>query len=126
MNTLGGYDLEDLAWPDEAAPWGVEAAVATSLAGTPIIWERARIGGRPIDLVGGAGSGWLPRATIMALAALASVPGQVLDLVWSGKVIPVRFRNEDHPAIEAEPVRPGPDVPEGMKYRNVTIKLMEV
>lgn len=126
MNTLEGIDLEDLAWPDELSPYGLEAEVDVTLSGRPVIWERARQGGRPIDLVGGANAAWLPRATIAALRDLADTPAGTFDLIWSGVTYRVRFRNEDAPAVEAEAVRPGPNIPATMKYRNITIKLMEV
>ncbi|NDY56337.1 hypothetical protein G3N56_06215 [Desulfovibrio sulfodismutans] len=126
MNSLAGIDLEDLSWPGELSPYGLEAEVDVTLSGRPVVWERPRQGGRPIDLAGGANTAWLPRATLLALRGLADIPGGVFDLAWDGEIYRVRFRNEDAPAIEAEAVRPGPGIPAAMKYRNIVIKLMEV
>lgn len=126
MNTLAGIDLEDLSWPDELSPYGLEAEVDVTLSGRPVVWERLRQGGRPIDLVGGPNAAWLPRQALLALRGLADIPGGVFDLVWDGKIYRVRFRNEDAPAVEAKAVRPGPGITDAMKYRNITIKLMEV
>jgi len=126
VNSLAGIDLEDLSWPEELSPYGLEAEVDVTLSGRPVVWERPRQGGRPIDLTGGPNTAWLPRQALLALRGLADTPGGVFDLVWDGATHRVRFRNEDAPAIEAESVRPGPGIPTAMKYRNITIKLMEV
>lgn len=122
--------LEEIPLPDLVkssignAP--VRAVAATALDGTPIIWEQSTDGGDIIDLVGGDTSGWITKSTLDSLIALASIARAVYTLNYEGNTYNVRFRHEDHPAIEADPVigRPNPDGSDN--YNNVLIKLMEV
>ncbi len=120
--TLGGVTLPDLTIDDEFAWTGVEAAVDRSVGGAPIVWER-EISGRPVDLVGGDDTGWITRATLSALKALAAVPRATYTLSYEGTDYTVRFRNEEI-AIEATPVIPRPNHGTGDYYRNVRIRFM--
>lgn len=125
MISLEGITLPDLVWSGiNTAP--VKAVTESALDGTPIIWEQSANGGLLIDLVGGDDNGWITKATLLNLWTLASTARAVYTLVYEGDTYTVRFRNEDHPAIEVDPVigRPNPDGADN--YNNVWIKLMEV
>jgi hypothetical protein len=47
-------------------------------------------------------------------------------MVYAGISLSVRFRNEDQPVIEAEPVQPVVDDDDPDWYNNVRIKLMRL
>jgi hypothetical protein len=125
MIALEGITLPDLIRSvTGAAP--VKAVTETAMDGTPIIWEQSSVGGTLIDLLGGNDSGWIDKSTLDSLWALASVARAVYSLVYEGTTYTVRFRHENHPVIEADPVVGRPN-PEGTdNYNNVWLKLMEV
>lgn len=104
---------------------GVRAIVETSLDGTPLIWEDT-IAGKPVDFFGGEDWGWLDRATLRSILALAAVPAGSYTLDEEGTETQVRFRNEEPPAVSGEP-NVGRDVQDAFdSYKNVRIKLMEI
>lgn len=123
--SLDSVSLPDLLMDNEFGWNGVQAVVEMSLGGRPIVWEGSA-SGKEIDLVGGSDWGWMDRTTLLALQALASVPQATYTLSYEGASYTVRFRHEDNPTIEAEPIIPRPN-PSGTDwFRNVTIRLMEV
>jgi len=123
--TLGAVALPDLIIDNEFGLSGIQAVVKFSLGGTPLIFEQER-GGKPLDLVGTADSGWITKATLLSLRAMASVPRATYLLSYENTNYTVRFRNESQPVIEAEPVLPRPNQEVDDWYANVRIKLMDV
>ena len=117
--------LPDLIIDEEFDP-PVTAHVEQSIINTPIVFETEKASGQAITLTGGDDTGWITRTTLLALKALASVPGATYTLNYEGAAYTVRFRNEDRPAVSAEPVVARPNAAGTDYYRNVTIKLMEV
>ena len=123
---LGGVELPDLVNADEWSAARVAAVVERSVINTPIVFEGEQSTGQPITLVGGDDTAWITRQTLLAIKALADVPGATYTLSYEGVATVVRFRNEDPPAVFAEPLVPRPNAASTDYYRNVTIKLMEV
>lgn len=123
--SLGGVTLPELVWDNEFGRAPVESKVDVSLGGTPLIWEQTTEG-ISIDLVGGTETGWATRSVLVALMALASLPEATYALSYEGDTYTVRFRHEEAPVIEANPVVPRPNHAGGDWYNNIRIKLMEV
>jgi hypothetical protein len=133
--TFDGLELPDMLMePDPDLIAGVEASVEMTLGLRPVVWEGARVGGKPIDLVAYRDQGWGPtascpaglsRAVVAALKAKAATAGWSGILSYEGRTLRVRFRHEEPPAIEMEPLRPRPNAA-GDDYYFGRIKLMEV
>lgn len=125
---LATIALPGLVVESDIAPTAVRAETTKTLSGRLVIWETTEHGGKNIDLSGGTDYGWLTRADLIALQALASVAGATytLTLADDAGTITVRFRNEDQPAIEASPLVPRPNPADTDYYNNTRIKLMEV
>lgn len=118
---LDGIDLEDMQVLDAWTP-GVEAVVARTLSGRQVVWRRPAPGA-PLDLVGRGV--WLRRWVLDALRALAETPGP-FELETGQHVRMVRFRLEDAPVIEAEPVEPDADPHPDDPMHRIIIRLHEV
>ena len=125
MITLGGQPLPDLVIDQMWAIPPVDARVARTLGGMVHVWEGS-VSGRSIDLVGTENSGWIDRAGLDGLFAMASVPGATYELVYEGNSRTVRFRHEDAPVIEATPIVPRPNAESGDRHYGVRIRLMEM
>lgn len=122
--TLGGIELPDLVY-DQEFDNKIQSIMNLSLNGTQNIWEQS-VPNRSIDLIGTSDSGWIKKSELSDLFSLASVPFASYILSYEGNEIPVRFRNEDVPVIEASPVIARPDSEDTDYYNNVRIKLMEI
>lgn len=133
--TFDGIELPDmLVEPDPDLTAGVEASVELSLGLRPVVWEGARAGGKAFDLVAYRDQGWGPtascptglsRSVLAALNAKAAVAGWSGILTYEGRTLRVRFRHEEPPAIEMEPLRPRVNAADDDYYFG-RIKLMEV
>ncbi len=104
---------------------GVRAVVEYTVGGRPVVWAGPQHG-RPIDLVGSDASGWLRRAAVDQLRAMAGVPNGAYALVFNGEITPVRFRLEDGDPVVAEPVAPVVERAADDWMCRVQLKLMEV
>ncbi len=125
--TLNTTALPGLVRENDISPGAVRATVAETLSGRTVIWEEPVNGGSSFDLIGGADYGWLTRADLAALAALASVVGAHYTLTLpDNSTKQVRFRNENAPAVEGTPAVARPNQAATDYYTNVRIKLMEV
>jgi len=123
--TLDGIALPDLIWEGEFEWTSVAASSEMTLGGRPIVWEAPLQAGRAIDLVATESQGWLTRAQVQALMQRASQAGWVGILDYEGTQYRVRFRNEDAPAVDVQPLIPRPN-PADTDYYTGRIKLMEV
>ncbi len=124
--TLNTTALPGLVLKNDVSPGAIRATATETLSGRTVVWEEPRNGGTIIDLVGGSDFGWLTRADLAALSALASVVGAKYTLTYPDATTKqVRFRNEDAPAIEASPLVARPNQAATDYYNNVIIKLME-
>lgn len=125
---LDGVNLGDLlpSEPERLGNTGVASAVEYSLSGRQIVWEATQQS-RPITLEGGEDFGWISRATMDELMAMAGVPGAVYSLtLHDGTVRRVRFRHEEAPVIVGTPVVHSTDQQSQWRYAGVVIKLSEV
>ena len=94
----------DMRWTDEF-DWQAlaQSNVQYSLGGAAIIQQGTMLAGRPITL--GGEWIWLPRATLLTLAAWADVPELEMTLTTpDGRSLNVTFRTHDG-ALQASPVR---------------------
>lgn len=123
---LDSIELPGLVIANDMTGTAIRATASKTLSGRSVVWEEQTTGGRTLDLVGGSDYGWLTRADLLALNALANTAGATATLTLAdASTITVRFRHEDT-AIEATPLVARPN-PEGTDYyNNVTIRLMEV
>jgi hypothetical protein len=115
---------DDLLWVDEFDDAGLVGQSETiSLGGQMIIHAQARLSGRPITLRAAETHGWVDRATLLALRALAADPGREMPLILRGE--PARtviFRGD---RLRAEPLYGHAD-PEGSHPYVITLFLAEV
>lgn len=125
-HTLDALTIPGLIWVDEFA-WSVTAQkVERSLTGTLLVQAAGKVKGRPVTLAGGEDYGFIDRATLLALQALADTPGLVMTLTLADtRSFQVMFRHDDAPAIEARAVllkcAPGAE-----DWYTLTLKLMTV
>ena len=94
----------DMRWTDEF-DWQAlaQSNVQYSLGGAAIIQQGTMLAGRPITLSGEWI--WLPRATLLTLAAWADVPELEMTLTTPDvRSLNVTFRTHDG-ALQASPVR---------------------
>lgn len=124
--TLNGYTISGLIINGDIPPLGVRATVDKTLSGGLVIWEAPEQAGRSFDLEGGSDFGWLTRSVLLSLRTIASVPNATYTLVHEGVTSTVRFRNEDAPAVSADPIVARPNPATTDYYCNVRIKLMGV
>lgn len=131
--SLGLIELPgDLRWSDEFTWLPTVSQVDLACNGAVWVEESAQISGRPITLESGADGGsrpWavVPRATVVALHALASVThaDPLLLVLEDERSFNVRFRHQDGPAVEARPLRH--IVPHQVDdLYHITLRLMEV
>ncbi len=118
-----------LIWTDEFA-WSnaVASAGVRTIHGRLVIQTATIPGmsGRPVTL--GNEHAWLPRADLLTLQTWA---GQGLEhalTLHDGRSFQVRFRLQDIPVIEAEPVDPclGADPQSADQWRLIALKLVAV
>lgn len=103
---LGAITLpDDLLWQDEFAHDPVAQSLTRTEGGALIVEETALAAGRPITLVGGQDAGWITRAQLVALRALADTANtEHLLTLNDGRTFDVVFARPG--AIEAEPIVP--------------------
>lgn len=125
MHTLDTIEIpEDVWWADEMAWNPVAQSSSRGLTGARIVQQGLKVKGRPITLTSNDRGGWVPRGTVLALRALAAVPGETYTLeLADGRTFTVAFDAEQ--AFDAAPIRPAADMTDETHYR-VTIPLIEV
>lgn len=114
----------DLAWTDEFADWAVTQSARRTLDGGLVLYEQRLLAGRPITLQSQEDAGWVTRAVVQQLYALADQPGQSWTLTIRGQAFRVAFRRTGGtPALEADEVvtlaYPAPD-----HYYRITLRLI--
>jgi len=124
--TLQGVTLPaDLFWIDEFSWTPVEQATAYTLGGALIVEEQTKQAGRSITLASPSDGGWVTRAQVKAVYALAQNPSTGLALqLADGRNLTVVF-NHDGQAVRAVPVAPVAPPTDGDFY-TITIRLIEV
>jgi hypothetical protein len=132
--TLDGIQLPDMLLdPDPDLVPRIRSSTEFSLGLRPLVWEGSMNGGRAFDLVALPDQGWGPtgtsegltRANLEAIWAKSDTPGWSGILTYETRTFRVRFRHEESPAIEVEPIVPRPNQASGDYYYG-RIKLMEV
>jgi hypothetical protein len=124
-NNINGVPLPLLKMENEFSRASVLCQSDRALAGNLVIYESSARN-LPMDLSGDAEGAWMSRTDLLSLKAMAAVPGAVYPLEFNGANYNVRFRHEDAPVIEAEPIKLFGDPPSDLKYRNIRIKLTEM
>lgn len=113
-----------MVWVDEFAWVAAQRSVERSITGAQIIDVAPKLAGRPITLQGSQDQGWIRRVTLLAVRALADVPGGQYPLkLASGEAFTVMFASED--AIDAQPIS-RPELPENAHPYVATLRLITV
>ncbi len=122
---LNGIELpRGMLWVDEFNWSAVEKTIERSITGAQVIDAAARVAGRPITLEAVEDQGWIRRATLLAVRALADAPGgEYLLKLADGREFTVQFAAED--PIEAQPVS-RPELPESTHPYVATLRLITV
>jgi hypothetical protein len=104
-------------WDNESEWLGLISSSEQTLGGRTVAWHALLQDGRPIDLVATVDQGWFSRAERTAMIEKASVPGATYMLTIGDRgSFRVRFRTEDPPAVDLEPMVSGPDAADNVWY----------
>ena len=121
--TLGTLALPELIWTDEFAWSAVVRSQEYAVDGSQIIDIGVRQAGRPITLAGSQDGGWISRADLLLLEALANQPTSVFTLTMAdGRQFSVAFTGD---GVMADPVVAFSD-PDGATWYVPVLKLIEV
>lgn len=128
---MAGHYLNDLelprgmVWIDEMDFVPVEKETERSITGNLIVDAAARVAGRPITLVGTENAGWIRRATLLALHALAANPaGRYTLTLADSRVFTVEFAAGE--PITAKPAHGRPELPPSTYPYAATVRLITV
>ena len=122
---LNGIELpRGMLWVDEFNWTAVQKTVDRSITGAQIIDVAPRIEGRPITLQAVEDQGWIRRATLLAVRALADAPGVQYSLqLADGREFTVQFAADD--PIAAAPIS-RPELPAATHPYVATLRLITV
>jgi hypothetical protein len=122
---LNGIALPSgMLWVDEFTWVAAQRSVERSITGAQIIDVATKLAGRPITLQGAQDQGWIRRATLLGVRALADAPdGRYVLQLAGGEQFTVMFAPED--AIEAQPIS-RPELPVGTSPYVATLRLITV
>ncbi len=109
-------------YPETFAQVELGTVAERAIDGTLHEWARSEPG-FAIDLTGTANKGWITKAILDDLSDLAAVKDATYELVYEALTYNVRFRIEDKPVIEADPIRDRVPEQDTDEYNNVVIKL---
>jgi len=123
---LGGVTLSDhMVWEDEFIYASVAQSALRTLGGNIKIYSQQLNKGLPITLVAATDQGWLTKAQVQSIQALANAAGATYGLTIGSDSFSVVFRHSDPPAFEASALdQIGAQAPAG--YYTATIKLLTV
>ena len=128
MSFLGAIDLTDeQRWEDERGWSPVEQPKPTrNVTGSMEVNPSLKVGGRPITLSGSEEIGWVPYSTVLALEALAAIPGKIMVLTLDDdRTFNVMFRYHDGKPVSSFSVFGDIDPDPTDKYW-IILRLMEV
>ncbi len=125
MIQLDSLILPDLIWIDKYQNTGIDSRIDKTLTGRLIVWEQSSQG-KLITLSGSSDTGWIEKEDLETLLVMAKVPNAIYELSYENVLYSVRFRHEEAPTIEAQPVVGRPNQGNYDYFNNLTIKLMEV
>jgi hypothetical protein len=104
MITLDTIPLPaDLIWTDEFDWSPVQQSASYTLSGALIVETGTKLKGRPITLSGSDTSGWISRASLLALSAKLSTVSAMTLILNDSRIFNVTFRNSDKP-IDAKQI----------------------
>lgn len=112
-----------LCWADEFSWSPVAQAEEYSTTGALLLDMSVKQAGRPITLVGTDNLGWITRAQLLQLQALADTP-QAMGLDYHGREFTVRFRYDGVGPVAAEEIIPRIPPKDTDPYRNLQINLI--
>lgn len=118
-HTLGAVQIpRGLIWVDEFDWSELETAAERGITGANIIDVAENIAGRPITLQGAENSGWLTRADVLSLQAMAAAldvddepvtytltlaDGRVFSVIFAPGVKPIEAKPIGRPELSTEP-----------------------
>jgi len=95
--SLGGVDLNNsLQWNNRYQWSPAQQNVRSTLLGNQVIYQQVVTVGRPIDLEATDTTGWLTKAMVDSLLALAEEPSVTRTLVFHGESYQVKFKYEEN------------------------------
>jgi len=124
---LGGVTLNShMIWADEmGSQQTVAQTFKRTLGGNPVVLSQQLFTSIPITLTAVIDQGWLTKAQVQAVDALARQAGAVVSLTIGAATYNVMFRHHEPPAFESEALdQVGAQAPDG--YYTATIKLITV
>jgi hypothetical protein len=113
-----------LRWDDEFTWSPVVQSEEYSTSGALLLDVSVKQAGRPMTLVGTEHLGWISRAKLLLLQALADTHEE-MEIDYHGRVFTVRFRYTG-PPVTAEKIIPRIPEKETDPYRNLRINLIIV
>jgi hypothetical protein len=124
-HTLGAIQIpRGMVWVDEFAWQPVEKSAEYSITGALLIDSGVRLAGRTITLQADTDAGWITRATLLALQALAVTPEGVHTLTLAdARTFTVQFAPGE--CITATPIA-RPELPSSSHPYVATLRLIEV
>lgn len=105
--SIGGVALEpesDVIWQDRYASQDVAQVNRRTLGLRLVVFAGALVAGKAITLQATDNYGWLRKATVDALIALANVPGAIYTLVFGAETFSVIFDHSGGPAVDMKPL----------------------
>lgn len=122
-HTLGAVAIpRGMIWTDELDWSPVETSAEPGITGASVVDVFVLTDGRPITLVGSESAGWITRATLIALHALAADPGATYTLTLADeRTFTVRFIGKT--PIEAKPIA-RPELPGDTYPYTATLRLI--
>lgn len=126
MITLNGVQLSgSMQWADRHHWSPVAQNALVTLGGGTVVYSQSLAEGRPITLEARQDTGWITKAMLDQLEAMAAVAGAVYTIDIHGFTASVMFRHQDGPAVEFEPLTPKA-TPEATDYYIGTLRLFTV
>lgn len=124
-HTLGAIQIpRGMVWVDEFAWQPVEKSAEYSITGALLIDSGVRLAGRAITLQSDTDAGWITRATLLALQALAAAPEGVHTLTLAdARTFTVQFAPGE--CLAATPIA-RPELPASAHPYVATVRLIEV
>jgi len=124
-HTLGAIQIpRGMVWVDEFDWNPVEKSIEYSITGALLIDSGVRLAGRTITLQADTDAGWITRATLLALQALAVTPEGVHTLTLAdARTFTVQFAPGE--CITATPIA-RPELPSNAHPYVATVRLIEV
>jgi hypothetical protein len=114
-----------LRWDDEFAWSPVQQAEEFSTTGALLLDISVKQAGRPMTLVGTEHLGWITRATLLQLQALADTHAE-MEIDYHDRIFAVRFRYDGGGPVTADKIIPRIPEKDTDPYRNLRINLIIV